>query len=58
MHTNTYLHICTCSYIGPNPLPQGKANEVLVQLDPSYNPVWTSGQEIEALHRFHYKIAK
>eukprot|EP00983_Pelagomonas_calceolata_P037249 1136256-Pelagomonas_calceolata.AAC.6 len=43
---------------GPNPLPQGKPNEILVRLDPSYNPVWSSEQEIEALHRFHYKVAK
>uniref|UniRef100_A0A7S3VUE7 Uncharacterized protein n=1 Tax=Dunaliella tertiolecta TaxID=3047 RepID=A0A7S3VUE7_DUNTE len=45
-------------YEGPNPLPQGKPNEILVRLDPSYNPVWSSEQEIEALHRFHYKVAK
>ncbi len=45
-------------YEGPNPLPQGKPNEILVRLDPRYNPVWSSEQEIETLHRFHYKIAK
>ena len=47
-----------CRYEGPNPLPQGKPNEILVRLDPSYNPVWANESELETLHRFHYKIAK
>nr|AFU62958.1 carotene globule protein [Dunaliella salina] len=45
-------------YDGPNPLPQGKPNDVLVKVDPSYNPVWFNEDEIESKHRFHYKTAK
>ncbi|KAF5843878.1 hypothetical protein DUNSADRAFT_5116 [Dunaliella salina] len=45
-------------YEGPNPLPQGKPNEVLIKVDPSYNPVWVNEEEIESKHQFHYKTAK
>ncbi|KAF5843876.1 hypothetical protein DUNSADRAFT_5114 [Dunaliella salina] len=45
-------------YEGPNPLPQGKPNEILVRVDPTYNPVWVNEAEIESLHRFHYKTAQ
>ncbi|KAF5843877.1 hypothetical protein DUNSADRAFT_5115 [Dunaliella salina] len=45
-------------YEGPNPLPQGKPNEVLVRVDPTYNPVWVNEEEIESKHRFHYKTVQ